>query len=444
MGESDLERPRRSGFRRADAALLLLSIGAVAAFRHADTVARALHDALAIAPRSVWNVLWLIVMACLILLTYRVVGFMGRHVRGVAGILSHENAYVTVDFVLTFPAFLLLLAMIVQMALLANAALVVDYAAYSAARSAIVSIPMGRTAHASAAACTVLAPISPPAGEPESGVGEAIQPIFDRYGKPWAFSEIQARTAYAAQAATISVSPSEIVVPADVTVKIQYPFALRIPGAAVILTSKVETIAGVSGRFFRLGGTCTLRSTGAPFTEWWRMLVAFGDYLQVLEQMFHTVMALYELGTDTVAVIRGVGGGHVGGPGGPTLPVPANPGGGPPPGVNPPRLNLPYPPSGPLPPRPPPLPSAPNPIRGIRLPPGIRGLLPPASGGSAQLHLRPPFPRPEGAFHVAPNGGESYVVRRMALRMRRAMRVVFGKKGPLGIPLIAESAHAVA
>jgi hypothetical protein len=78
-----------------------------------------------------------------------------------------ERASALFDFVLTFPLFLMIVLIIVQMALMINARLVVGWAAFAAARSAVVSSEGGidaarREAEAAAAIGTLpIAPSSP-------------------------------------------------------------------------------------------------------------------------------------------------------------------------------------------------------------------------------------------------------------------------------------------
>ncbi len=81
-----------------------------------------------------WSVLSLMLLAIFIWLLWRVrptINF--KHFRS-----DQRGSSVAVDFVLTLPIFLTLLLLIVQFALMAHTALLVHYAAYSAARSARV------------------------------------------------------------------------------------------------------------------------------------------------------------------------------------------------------------------------------------------------------------------------------------------------------------------
>ncbi|MCP4591790.1 MAG: pilus assembly protein [bacterium] len=77
---------------------------------------------------------------------------------------GEESATATLDFILTFPLFTMIILTVVQFALMVNARIVVSYAAYTAARSAIVNTDgglAGAEAHAEAAAEIGCLPISP-------------------------------------------------------------------------------------------------------------------------------------------------------------------------------------------------------------------------------------------------------------------------------------------
>ena len=73
-----------------------------------------------------------------------------RDHRAVAGgllrrLARDDSATASVSFILTLPIFLIIFAMILQLALVVNAALAVNYAAFTGARSAIVSLPPSST-----------------------------------------------------------------------------------------------------------------------------------------------------------------------------------------------------------------------------------------------------------------------------------------------------------
>lgn len=78
---------------------------------------------------------------------------------------GEESATAMLDFILTFPLFTMIILVVIQFALMVNARIVVSYAAYTAARSAIVHSDGGLEAakeRAEAAAAIGCLPISPP------------------------------------------------------------------------------------------------------------------------------------------------------------------------------------------------------------------------------------------------------------------------------------------
>jgi hypothetical protein len=98
-----------------------------------------------------------------------------------------DGGTVMLDFGLTFPLFVGIVLVVVQLALLVNARLVVSYAAFAAARSAVVWLPEGTEAgqqHAERAAALACLPIS----HPVPGVGVlAVPPLIPVFihGEDW-------------------------------------------------------------------------------------------------------------------------------------------------------------------------------------------------------------------------------------------------------------------
>lgn len=88
----------------------------------------------------------------LLLLVFGALGFLllrafrlmapERSGRTLRGFFGEEAAATTMEFTLVFPIFMIIVLIMLQLLLLFNAAQVVSYAAFSAARSAIVVIPM--------------------------------------------------------------------------------------------------------------------------------------------------------------------------------------------------------------------------------------------------------------------------------------------------------------
>lgn len=84
---------------------------------------------------------------------------------GVRGFTAREESgTVMLDFILTFPFFLMILLIVIQFALMVNARIVVSWAAFAAARSAVVwtdggmEVAAQRAKAAAAVACTAVSP----------------------------------------------------------------------------------------------------------------------------------------------------------------------------------------------------------------------------------------------------------------------------------------------
>src|SRR5207237_1241107 len=72
-----------------------------------------------------------------------------------------DDGSAAVSFIMAFPIFLWIIAILVQMVLLVNAKIMVSYAADCAARSAVTSLPDEHPENIKQAACAALAPLSP-------------------------------------------------------------------------------------------------------------------------------------------------------------------------------------------------------------------------------------------------------------------------------------------
>ena len=138
---------------------------------------------------------------------------------------------VAVEFILVLPVVLLIMGMIIQMALLANASLVVRYAAFAAARTAIVrfewpnllspkawldlnfykeTIPSQGQQEVRETAYLILATISPNTGGGGSELARAIQTINNQQGRPWGSRVLEGRWGYASdpQITTVTIDDS--------------------------------------------------------------------------------------------------------------------------------------------------------------------------------------------------------------------------------------------
>lgn len=89
----------------------------------------------------------------------------GRERRSFSGFgTRQESGTATLDFVLTFPLFMMIVLIVIQFALMVNARIIVSYAAYAATRSAVVWMEDGledAERRAEAAAEIACLPISP-------------------------------------------------------------------------------------------------------------------------------------------------------------------------------------------------------------------------------------------------------------------------------------------
>jgi hypothetical protein len=237
-----------------DAALFLLLLLGLVTIRvfaeslHADA---AVLFALALAPIPV-------ALTCLVRLLVRAARLLRT-----ARPLKPDEGSVTIEWLLIFPLFALLFLLITQLALLAAAALAVQHAAFAAARSAIVSLPENDHSAPSLAAALALTPISP-SGTSHHPLGQHLQDLSTRQGSPWRFRGGAARFSFADQAARLTFDPPRLTSgPQELRTELTFPFFLALPLANAALAPRVETIAGVRGRFFRIHARATLFSPGA-------------------------------------------------------------------------------------------------------------------------------------------------------------------------------------
>ena len=131
-------RPRATTLT-IDAILLLAGVACCYAFAFAGPLAARLgHES----PDSALS-LGLAALAagatCFAIASVRLVLRLRTRTIGVWRARHHEGGSIIVEFAIAFPLLLWLLSMIFQMALFANASLVVKYAAFAAARAAAVS-----------------------------------------------------------------------------------------------------------------------------------------------------------------------------------------------------------------------------------------------------------------------------------------------------------------
>jgi Flp pilus assembly protein TadG len=170
---------------------------------------------------------------------------------------SSDSGAAAVSFILCFPIFLTIVAIIVQMALMVNAKLMVANAADSAARAAATSLPDGHPENVGHAAWLTLAPLSPQAATGIASEAAADADALKQMGVevPPTFAS---RATYAKEATTVTWSPERDFAhesATEIEVKVTYRFRLTVPVAMRIVSANQETVAGVTGRFWDVSGT---------------------------------------------------------------------------------------------------------------------------------------------------------------------------------------------
>lgn len=232
--------------------------------------------------------------AALGLLAFRLASAYARRARRIERSLAQaggDRGQATVEFCLVFPLFAFLAAAVFQLALLAHAALVVRYAAFAAARAAIVrtegpgaeALPAAQLSDVRRAARIVTATISP-AGQTattDKAVG-AIRQILKQQKGLWGDKAFSRRYTYAVKATKVNAkvlpspltfwTPFQIVetapvptAPKQVSVTVRYDFYANMPGIVWLagLSKKTPPGTGVSGYVFPIEKTVVLQGTGA-------------------------------------------------------------------------------------------------------------------------------------------------------------------------------------
>lgn len=164
-------------------------------------------------------------------------------------------------FILALPIFLLIVAILVQYALIANASILLDHAAAAAGRAAVTSLPDGQSGNIRRAACLELANLSPVAGIPTSLQASDVAQALQALGVPLG-QTFSARYTYAMDATTVDWNPPDdfTQLPArPVDVSVTYRFRLTVPGAMRFI-GQADTVAGVQGRFLDMTSTCRVET----------------------------------------------------------------------------------------------------------------------------------------------------------------------------------------
>jgi len=177
--------------------------------------------------------------------------------------LHSDRGSAAVPFIFSLPIFLLILAILVQYALIVNAKLLISHAANTAARAAVTSLAEGHPENVSSAAYLSLAPVSPLATTAVHPQADLVYRAMENSGIAVAES-FPARYTYAMEAARVDWSPHQddfttsTGQPLEVTVS--YRFHLTVP-AAMRLIGLADTVAGVHGRFLNISSTSRVQTS---------------------------------------------------------------------------------------------------------------------------------------------------------------------------------------
>lgn len=177
--------------------------------------------------------------------------------------MHDDQGAAAVSFILAFPIFLVLVGIVVQFALIANARIVVQHAAYAAARSASTSLPDGHPEKVRRAAQMALAPISPVAGNVDAegrDISQALQDCQVQVSNAYA-----ARYAYAMEAASVEWTDADADYETDpgreIDITVRYRFQLTVPVAGALLSPTQGHVAGTEGRFYEVTATARARTS---------------------------------------------------------------------------------------------------------------------------------------------------------------------------------------
>jgi len=186
-------------------------------------------------------------------------------------LLHSDGASAAVSFILAFPIFLTIVAIVVQMALMVNAKIMVTHAADAAARAAATSLPDGHPENVQKAAWQALAPISPKSTGAAASEGSDVYNALKAVGaKP--SETFAARYTYAMGATDVTWTPQQKDFEGspgqEVEVTVTYKFMLTVPGAMrMVPDADPATVAGVKGRFWSVtakGRAVTAHGRKAP------------------------------------------------------------------------------------------------------------------------------------------------------------------------------------
>jgi TadE-like protein len=157
-----------------------------------------------------------------------------------------ERGVVSVEFLIASAPFFVVLMGVMQYALASVARVSVEYAAFSAARAAVVWLPReeeGTGGDPSTAAAFPLIPLSPE-------VDHGKVSVADYLGKSQIMSQLDARASYARQATVVDITPQNPGWNDDVTVEVAYLYSCKVPIGKQIMCRRFGDLpSDMKGRF---------------------------------------------------------------------------------------------------------------------------------------------------------------------------------------------------
>lgn len=157
-----------------------------------------------------------------------------------------QRGVVSVEFLIASAPFFVVLMGVMQYALASMARVAVEYAAFSAARAAVVWLPReeaGTGGDPSTAAAFPLIPLSPEVDHGKVSVGDYL-------GNGRIASQVAARATYARQSTVVDITPQHPGWNDDVTVEVAYLYSCKVPIGKQIMCRRFGDLPSQArGRF---------------------------------------------------------------------------------------------------------------------------------------------------------------------------------------------------
>ena len=205
--------------------------------------------------------------------------FGGRLLR----LARDDRGAAATSFILTFPIFLTIVAVIVQLGLIVNAQLVLNHASYVAARSAAACLPEDKGDHVRPAAYMILASISPSGSDSDpdadaiaAALGNIGFNVLPTYARRFHYAAINTQIHWTFDKwADLAFPPSNdetdlrYRLAQEVKVTVDYRFLLTVPVAGrIVATFRGEAAPGVRGDFLDMRSTCSALTNNGVRSGW--------------------------------------------------------------------------------------------------------------------------------------------------------------------------------